>query len=137
VHISDVMTRDVVTVTPDTSMAEVACRMRERHIGDVLLVDGNRVRGIVTDRDLVIRGLAAGRDPRLTPIADLCTPAVVVVSTDASTNKAVALMRSAAVRRLPAIADGQLRGVVSIGDLAIAHDQRSALAAISAFPPDP
>ena len=99
-----------------------------------MLVDGDRLLGIVTDRDLVVRGIAAGRDPRQTPIGDLCTPAVISVSAGASTNKAVALMRSAAVRRLPVVDNGRLLGVVSIGDLAIAHDESSALAAISATP---
>jgi CBS domain-containing protein len=136
-QIQDVMTRDVVMLEPNASLVEAARRMRDENIGDVLVGENHHLRGIVTDRDLVVRGLAEQPDPAKAKIGDLCSSDVVSVAPDDDVAEAIELMRIHAVRRLPVTSDdGELVGVLSLGDLAIERDERSALADISAEPPN-
>ncbi|RIQ17877.1 CBS domain-containing protein [Jiangella rhizosphaerae] len=131
------MTREVVAVPVAASVADAARAMRDHDIGDVLALDEGLVWGIVTDRDLVVRVLAEGMDPDATTVADVCSGDLVTVRPGDDAGRAVELMRSAAVRRLPVVDDqGRPQGVVSLGDLALASDPRSALADISAAPPN-
>jgi len=132
----DMMTTDVVMLSPDSSLSEAAQRMRDEDIGDVLVGDNGELRGIVTDRDLVIRGLAEQPDPANAKIGDLCSADVVTLSPEDDIARAVTLMREHAVRRLPVSDGGQVIGIISLGDLAMERDEESALADISAEPPD-
>lgn len=135
--VTDVMTPDVIGLPASASVAEAAELMRDNNIGDVLVLDDGRVKGMITDRDLTIRVLAEHREPANTTVADVCSTDVVSVSPDAPVTEAVSLMRDRAVRRLPVISsDGQAQGMVSIGDLAMTEDPTSALADISAAPPN-
>jgi CBS domain-containing protein len=134
--ISEVMMPSPVTVQADEPIQGAASVMREQGVGDLIVVDGQEVRGIVTDRDLVVRGLAAGHDPTTTPVGGMCSEELAVVDADADVDQAVAIMRDRALRRLPVVAEGRLVGIVSIGDLAISQDPKSALADISAAPPN-
>jgi CBS domain-containing protein len=131
--IADVMMPDPVTCTPDAEVQQAAQLMRDRDIGDVVVLDGERVRGIVTDRDLVVRGLAAGFSPS-THLSDVLSESVVTVDAQADVDRAAEVMRERAVRRLPVVDGDRLVGIVSLGDLAIAKDPKSALADISAAP---
>lgn len=131
--ISEVMMPRPVTCGPGNRIQEAAELMRDRDIGDVVVVDGDEVRGIVTDRDLVVRALAAGHQPD-TPLGDVLSDRVVAVSPTTSVQQAAEIMAEQAIRRLPVVDDGRLVGIVSIGDLAISQDPRSALADISAAP---
>lgn len=131
--ISEVMMPSPVTCGPDSPIQEAAELMRDRDIGDVVVVDGDEVRGIVTDRDLVVRALAAGHQPD-TPLGDVLSDRVVAVTPTTSVQQAAEIMAEQAIRRLPVVDDGRLVGIVSIGDLAISQDPRSALADISAAP---
>jgi CBS domain-containing protein len=135
-RVLDLMTTDVVTLPPDASVFEAAQRMRDDDIGDVIVTEKGRLCGIVTDRDLVVRGLAEQPDLETTRIGDLCSPDVVTVSPGDDLAKAVALMRERAVRRLPVTEAGRVVGVVSLGDLAMERDEQSALTDISAEPPN-
>lgn len=81
-HVSDVMTRDPVTVEPQTSVTVVARIMRDEDIGAVLVAEGERLRGLVSDRDLVVRAVAEGSDPNLTTVADACSDDPVTVKPD-------------------------------------------------------
>lgn len=135
--VSDVMTHEVIGLPATASVAEAAELMRDHDIGDVLVMDDGRVQGLITDRDLAIRVLAEHREPANTTIGDVCSSDVTSVSPDAPVAEAVSLMRDRAVRRLPVIgSDGQAQGMVSIGDLALSEDPSSALADISAAPPN-
>jgi signal-transduction protein with cAMP-binding, CBS, and nucleotidyltransferase domain len=99
----------------------------------VLIVEADgRLRGIVTDRDMVVRGIADEKEPRSTTIGDICSPDLVAVDVDDDADRAVQVMRQRAVRRIPVMEDGQVAGVVSLGDMAIEKDPQSALAQISA-----
>lgn len=133
--VRDVMTANPVAVADDADLVRVAEIMRDRDIGDVVVKSNGTVVGIVTDRDLVVRGLAEGNIELLT-VRDVCTRDVTSVRSDDSATEAVDLMRRSAIRRLPVIDDGELVGIVTIGDLAQDRDPGSALADISEAPPN-
>ncbi|HVY47356.1 MAG TPA: CBS domain-containing protein [Minicystis sp.] len=96
----------------------VACRMRDFHVGSVVITRGARPIGIVTDRDLVLRVLADGRDPRATCVADFVTYDATTLPSEASIETAARTMRDHGVRRLPIVtSDGRISGVVTADDL--------------------
>ncbi|GAA4906815.1 CBS domain protein [Stackebrandtia albiflava] len=136
-RVSEVMTPDPVCVTPDTTLAGTARRMRDHDIGAVLVVDDGQLLGIVTDRDLVVRGLAGELDPATSEVGELTTPAVAVLDVNSPSSHAVRVMRQQRIRRLPVCDEtGRPVGIVSLGDLAEHHDPGSALADISAAEPN-
>jgi CBS domain-containing protein len=134
--VSNVMTPDPVGMIASTPLSDAARRMKAEGIGDVLVLDGNSLQGLVTDRDIVVRALAEDRDPRTTTLGDVCSTELVTIAPDAPVDEAVRLMRDKALRRLPVVADGQPVGIVSLGDLAVERDPNSALSDISAAPPN-
>ncbi|MEU3937131.1 CBS domain-containing protein [Streptomyces sp. NPDC029044] len=135
-HVRDIMTGDPVTVEPQTSVAEVARIMRDEDLGVVLVTDGDQLRGLVTDRDLVVRSVSKGGDPERITVAGACSDEVVTVSPDDDLVQAVRLMREHSVRRIPVVDHGHPVGVVSLGDLAMERDPESALGDISAARPN-
>ncbi|MGX1310186.1 CBS domain-containing protein [Streptomyces calvus] len=135
-HVRDIMTGAPVTVGPYTSVAEVARVMRDRDLGSVLVTDGDRLRGLVTDRDLVVRSVARGGDPEETTVADACSEDLVTVGPDDELDRAVRLMREHAVRRVPVVEDGHPVGILSLGDAAMERDPDSALGDISVARPN-
>ncbi|MCG6494249.1 CBS domain-containing protein [Kitasatospora sp. A2-31] len=134
--IKDVMTESPIALAQDTSVHDAARRIRDADIGDVLVMDDGRLCGMVTDRDLVVRALADGRDPAQTTVGEICSNEVISVGPDDDIGRAVDLMRRHALRRLPVVDDGRPVGVVSLGDLAVDRDPSSALADISAAEPN-
>jgi CBS domain-containing protein len=134
--VGEVMTKDPITVGPDETLTAAAKQMRDADVGAVIVVDGATVRGLVTDRDITVRGVAEDRDPRSTRLAEVITHDLVAVSPEDSVDRAVELMRTHAVRRLPVLDGERVVGVVSLGDLAVERDSRSALAEISAEEPN-
>ena len=133
--VRDVMTPAPVGVYYNQTIGEAARIMRDTQVGAVLVVDDGALSGMVTDRDLVIRGLAEGEGPD-SPVGPLCSGELIGVAADAETDQAEQLMREHAVRRLPVINDGQVVGIVSIGDLAITAEADSPLAAVSRAQPN-
>lgn len=125
-----------VTVSSDTTLTEAAQLMRDEAIGDVIVSDDGHAQGMVTDRDIVVRALAERLSPEDTTVADICSQELASVGPDDDVSRAVALMRQSAIRRLPVVDRDTLVGVLSIGDLAIELDERSALADISAAEPN-
>lgn len=134
--IREVMTKDPVCMPADTTVLDAARTMRDRNIGDVIMLEGNRVAGIVTDRDIVVRALAEGRNPGTTTIGEVATQDVTTISPDDGFDAAVKLMRERNIRRLPVVENGKPAGIVSLGDLAMERDSKSVLADISAAPPN-
>jgi len=134
--IREVMTADPVHVPEDMNIMQVAEIMRDRDIGDVIVTNGSSVVGIVTDRDLVVRGLASGNGVEAMTVGSVATRDVQAVGPDDRVGRAVSLMSEQAIRRLPVVDGGSLVGVVSIGDLAIERDPESASAEISQAPPN-
>jgi CBS domain-containing protein len=134
--VEEIMTRDTRTMNADDPIIEAAHIMRDDDIGDVIVLEDGRVTGIVTDRDIVVRGVAEGRDPGSTPVSEVCTSGVEAIEPDASIDDALRKMREADVRRLPVVEDGRPVGIVSLGDLAVEREPDSTLADISAASPD-
>lgn len=133
-QISDVMSRDPKVLDIHSSLAEAARIMRDNDIGFVVVRDQSDVCGVVTDRDIVVRGLAEGADPSETTLASVYSETVVQLDSDDTVDKAIELMRSKAIRRLPVVHEGEVVGVVSLGDLAVQRDPDSVLGEISAAP---
>jgi CBS domain-containing protein len=136
-RIRDVMTPNPQALSASATVREAAETMRTHDIGDVIASDNKGgLAGIVTDRDIVVRVVAEGRDPRVTLIEEIVSRDLTAVSPDDPVKRAVELMRERAVRRLPVVKGGKVVGIVSIGDLAVERDPGSALADISAAPPN-
>ncbi len=134
--VREVMTPQPWAVPPETSVVEAARIMRKNDIGDIVVTEGPRLWGLLTDRDVVVRAIAEGLDPATTTVGDICSRELTTVTPDESLGRAVTLMREKAVRRLPVVEGDAVVGIVSIGDVAVDRDRRSALADISAAPPN-
>lgn len=135
--VRDVMAQNLRTVSKEDSVADAARTMRDADIGDVIvLTENEQLCGIVTDRDIAIRAVAEGRDPKGTSVDEICSHEVTALSPDEDVKDAAKIMRDRAVRRLPVVEAGNARpvGIVSIADLAIERDPDSAVADISAAP---
>jgi CBS domain-containing protein len=134
--VRELMAEPVVTVTADATLGEAARLMRDADIGDVIVVDKAKPMGVLTDRDIVVRGVADDRAPASVTVGEICTTDLVSIGPNDEISQAVALMRRAAVRRLPVTEGDQLVGVLSLGEVAIERDETSALADISAAEPN-
>lgn len=133
--VADLMTPEPRTLASSTSVMNAAHAMRMADVGTVLVMDGEELHGILTDRDIVVRAIAGGRDPLTTQVGEVCSRILVTVKPETGVGEAVRLMREHALRRLPVVdRDGRVTGIVSIGDIAVARDRRSALGDISAAP---
>ncbi len=121
--VSQIMNAHVVSVTPDDS-ATVAARLLNRHnIGSLPVcgMDG-RIKGIVTDRDIVLRCVAAETDPSATKVREIMSRSVIGVAPEDDVQEAARIMAQEQVRRLPVLQDGQLVGMLSLGDMAKRHE---------------
>ena len=134
--VEEIMTRDPRTVSASDTIVDAARVMNESDIGDVIVVDGEQIKCIVTDRDIVVRAIAEGRDPQSTSVSDVCTPSIEMIEPEASVDDALRKMREADIRRLPVVRDGRPVGIISLGDLAVEREPDSTLADISAASPD-
>jgi CBS domain-containing protein len=128
--VRDIMTPAPVGVYYSQTIGEAARVMRDAQVGAVLVVNEGALAGVVTDRDLVVRGLADDLAADA-PVGPLCSGDLVGVAAEASLEQAQQLMREHAVRRLPVISEGQVVGIVSMGDIAITAEGDSPLAAVS------
>jgi CBS domain-containing protein len=125
-QVSQILTRDVETIRPDTSVKEAAQRMRSGDIGSLPVCDGRRLLGMVTDRDITIRITAEGRDAAITTVMEAMTPDVTFVFEDQDVQDAARIMKDQQIRRLPVLSrDRQLVGILSLGDVAVAGDDRT------------
>ena len=118
-RVRDLMSKSVVTITPEESAA-LAARLLSRHeLGalPVCAADGT-LAGIVTDRDIVTRCVAAGEEPGRVPVRDIMSPAPSVITPETPISGAARLMAQRQVRRLPVVEQGHVVGMLSLGDLA-------------------
>jgi signal-transduction protein with cAMP-binding, CBS, and nucleotidyltransferase domain len=136
--VEDIMTREIHTVHRDCSVLDVARVMRDRRIGDVLVLDDDgALCGILTDRDIVVRTIAPhAKSPEKTHASEVCSACIVKLPHTATIDDAVSMMCSYAVRRVPIVRDGEPIGIVTIGDIARIRDPDSVLARITAAPPN-
>lgn len=118
-QIKDVMTRGVEVVRPDETLQDAARKMKSIDVGPLPVCDGERLVGILTDRDIILRATAEGRDPKTTPVKDAMTPGIVYVYEDQDIDEAAQLMKERQIRRLVVLdRNKQLVGILSLGDIA-------------------
>ena len=116
--ISEVMTTNVETVTPEQTVQEAAGFMLRANAGSIPVCEGDRVIGMITDRDIAVRGVAEGRGPD-TPVSELMSDGIICAREDEDINTVAQRMADEQVRRLPVLdAEERLIGIVSLGDLA-------------------
>ena len=116
--VSEVMTSDVQTVSPDQTAREAASFMLRAEAGSIPVTEGDKVIGMITDRDIAVRGVAEGRGPD-TPVRDLMTDHIICARADDNVDEVARRMSQEQVRRLPVLdAEDRLCGIISLGDLA-------------------
>lgn len=129
-------TKNPVTVKPGSSVADAARLMKQHDVGALVVRDEQEILGLVTDRDIVVRAVATGKEGTKAKVEDVYSGELHTVSPDEPIERAIEQMRSQAVRRVPVVQSDQAVGIRTIGDLAIERDERSALADISAAAPN-
>lgn len=116
--VKEIMTTDCITATPQDNLYELAVMMKNNDIGFVPIVEGKKLMGVVTDRDLVIRGLAE-KHAGSTEVAKVISSEVQTIAPTASVDEASEVMARHQIRRLPVVENGDLLGIVAIGDMAV------------------
>ncbi|WP_045515412.1 CBS domain-containing protein [Neobacillus niacini] len=116
--IRDIMTDQVECCTLLDNVFEVAVKMKELNVGAIPIVDKDKLVGMITDRDIVVRGVAE-KHPGSTKVEDIMSDKLITISADASTNEAANLMAGHQIRRLPVVEGDKLIGIVTLGDFAI------------------
>ncbi len=124
--VRELMTAQPVCADPDTTVEEIASLMKEENIGCVPIVDDDgQVAGMITDRDIVIRCIAEGKDPSECRADDIVSPQSVTINPNADAKEAARLMADRQIRRLAVVEHGKLVGMLSLGDVAVKqHDDR-------------
>jgi CBS domain-containing protein len=116
--IRDIMTDEVECCTLLDNVYEVAVKMKELNVGAIPIVDNEKLVGMITDRDIVIRGVAE-KNPPSSKVEKVMSDQLITISPEASTREAARLMADHQIRRLPVVENGKLIGIVSLGDFAI------------------
>jgi CBS domain-containing protein len=117
--VRDVMTSSVDWVTPETSVVEVAQLMKKDDVGSIPICQDNSLIGIITDRDIVLKVVAAGGNPNSISAGDIMSTDTICVSADQDVHEAANLMSKYQIRRLPVLDKSKLVGIIALGDLAI------------------
>jgi CBS domain-containing protein len=134
-QLKDIMTPEVRTISADATVRDAAKKMDDENVGALPVCDGDRLVGIVTDRDIVVRSTSAGQDPNTTWVRDVMTAPVTYGIADQSVEEGAEIMKQNAIRRLPVLdRDHHLIGMVSADDLMIAappHVAEDAMRGIS------
>jgi CBS domain-containing protein len=135
VEVSEVMAAPVVTVSSDTTLASVAKTMLEKKIGGLPVVDGDRLAGIFTERDVLTRVVAAGRRPEDTRVADVMSSDLVVAEVNESCEECLSRMQRTRVRHLIVLDQGRLAGILSLRDLLAADcdEKAEAITLLNAY----
>ena len=117
--IRDVMTREVECARPDMTLREVARIMKDQNLGSLPVCEGTSIAGMITDRDITVRGVAEGRDPAATKVSEVMSREVVTVKEDSRLDEAERLMHDRQLRRLPVVNDkGEMTGFLSLAKVA-------------------
>jgi CBS domain-containing protein len=134
--VADIMTENVIALPSSAPILEAARQMRDFDVGVIVVKDGAKACGLVTDRDITVRVVAEGLDAATTPLSAVCTRNLAALSPEDGVDRAIELMRERAIRRAPVVFEERLIGIVSLGDLAIERDPNSVLGTISAAQPN-
>jgi CBS domain-containing protein len=122
--VRDLMTKEPATVGPDATLGEVATLMKQEDCGSIPVVEDSRLVGIVTDRDLVIRSIAAGRDPKTQRVSEVMSADPITVGPDDDIAAAEKVMSDRQVRRLPVVEKGKLVGILVTAQVARSENER-------------
>lgn len=117
--VRDLMSQNVKWADPNQSLEEVAQILASSNIGSVPICQGQRLMGMVTDRDILVRAIAQGKDPKTTKVTEIMTKEVQSVSPETDVHEASDLMAQSQIRRLPVVDNNQLVGFLAIGDIAV------------------
>ncbi len=117
--VRDAMTERVITARPDTTLEEIASMMKSQDTGAIPVVDEGELMGIVTDRDIVVRCIADGGDPSDTTAEEIVSEELETIDPESDLDEAIELMSQKQIRRLPVVDNGELVGMLSIGDVAV------------------
>ena len=123
-NVRELMTTAPVTVQPDATLGEVAVLMKQEDCGSIPVVEDGRLVGIVTDRDIVIRGIAAGSDPKTQRVSTVMSADPVTIRRDDDLADAEKVMADRQIRRLPVVENGKLVGIIVTAQIARAADKR-------------
>jgi CBS domain-containing protein len=119
-QIREIMTRDVDVIPPSASIRDAAAKMKELDVGVIPVCDGEKLQGMLTDRDIAIRAVAEDRDPSQTPVSEVMSTEIAYCFEDESLEQAANLMESKQIRRLPIVdRNKQLIGIISLGDISV------------------
>ena len=122
-RVKDCMSQQVVCVTGNNTAYDVAKLMNENHIGSVPVCDDDqKLVGIVTDRDIILRGIACDKDAKQTKVTDIMTTEVICTSEDTEVSWVANVMAKNQIRRIPVIKDEKVVGIISVGDIARNND---------------
>ena len=118
-QVADIMTRSIATVQRDETLQAAAERMRDMDVGSLPVLDGKAIAGVVTDRDITVRGVASGMIPQESLVSEVMTEEVRFCRVDATIEQVMDEMGDAQVRRLPVLdGNNEIVGIVSLGDVA-------------------
>ena len=122
--VSELMTKQPTTVDPSATLGEVATLMKQEDCGSIPVVEGGRLVGIVTDRDIVVRGVAAGKDPKTQRVSEVMSADPVTIGPDDDVTNAEKKMADRQIRRLPVVEGGKLVGIIVTAQIARAENER-------------
>ncbi len=117
--VKDIMTKNVAYISPDTSVIDAARLMQQHNVGSIPVCDRNGIVGMVTDRDIVLRNVVIGTDPKTTPVSNIMTTNVTSVTPDTDVEDLGHIMSQKQIRRVPVVEQNNLVGIVALGDLAV------------------
>lgn len=116
--VKDIMSKNVACVNPESKVVEAAQLMQKHNVGSIPVVDRSGIVGIVTDRDIIVRNIAHGKNPGDTPVRDIMTGQVITASPDMEVDEVTKLMSEKQIRRVPVVENNMVVGMLALGDLA-------------------
>ncbi len=116
--VKDIMTGDVTYINPDSNVVEAAQLMQKHNVGSIPVCDNNGLVGIVTDRDIVVRNIAHGKNPASTTVRDVMTGQVITATPDMEVDSATKMMAEKQIRRIPVVENNMIIGMLALGDVA-------------------
>ena len=122
--VREIMTVEVATAAPDNTLDEIAVMMKNEDVGSIPIVADGELRGILTDRDIVIRCIAEGKEPTDTTAEEVLSEAMHTIEPEAEVEEASELMAAEQIRRLPVVEENRLIGIIALGDLAVSEQPK-------------
>ncbi len=121
--VRELMTGDPATVDSNATLGEVATLMKQQDCGSIPVVDGGRLVGIVTDRDIVVRAVAAGKDPKTLRVTEVMSAGPITIGPDEDVKRAEKVMADRQIRRLPVVENGSLVGILVTAQIARSENE--------------